>query len=76
MGAEIFEFHVVFDKRQFGPDVSSSITIDQVKLLTQGIRKIQNSINNPVDKNNINQFKEVRQIFGKSLSLNKNKENT
>ena len=73
MGAEIFEFHVVFDKRQFGPDVSSSITIDQVKLLTQGIRQIQNSINNPVDKNNINQFKEIRQIFGKSLSLNKSK---
>ena len=26
-----------------------------------------------MDKNNINQFKEIRQIFGKSLSLNKSK---
>ena len=73
LGAEIFEFHVVFDKRQFGPDVSSSITIDQVRLLTEGIRQIQNSLNNPVNKNNINQFENLRKIFGKSLSLNKNK---
>ena len=73
MGSEIFEFHVAFDRRQFGPDVSSSIAIDQVKLLTKGIRQIQTSIDNPVDKNAINQFKGIRELFGKSLSLNKNK---
>ena len=73
LGAEIFEFHVVFDKRQFGPDVSSSITIDQVKILTDGIRQIQSSIDSPVNKNSINQFKYLRELFGKSLSLNKNK---
>ena len=70
LGAEVFEFHVVFDKRQFGPDVSSSITIDQVKLLTKGIRQIQSSIGSPVDKNEIDRFKGIRELFGKSLSLN------
>ena len=73
MGAEVFEFHVVFDKRQFGPDVSSSITIDQVKTLTDGIRTIQTAMNSPLNKNDISQFDDIKNMFGKSLSVNKNK---
>ena len=73
MGAEVFEFHVVFDKRQFGPDVSSSITIDQVKILTDGIKAIQIAMNNPLNKDNISQFEDLKNMFGKSLSVNKNK---
>ena len=73
MGAEVFEFHVVFDKRQFGPDVSSSITIDQVKILTDGIKTIQIAMNNPLNKDNISQFEDLKNMFGKSLSVNKNK---
>ena len=73
MGAEVFEFHVVFDKRQFGPDVSSSITIDQVKILTDGIKTIQIAMYNPLNKDNISQFEDLKNMFGKSLSVNKNK---
>jgi len=73
MGAEVFEFHVVFDKGQFGPDVSSSITIDQVKILTEGIKTIQTAMNNPLNKDNIHQFEDLKNMFGKSLSVNKNK---
>ena len=73
MGAEVFEFHVVFDKRQFGPDVSSSITIDQVKILTDGIKAIQTAMNNPINKDNIHQFEDLKNMFGKSLSVNKYK---
>ena len=73
MGAEVFEFHVVFDKRQFGPDVSSSITIDQVKILTDGIKTIQTAMNYPLNKDNIFQFEDLKNMFGKSLSVNKNK---
>ena len=70
MGAEVFEFHVVFDNRQFGPDVSSSITIDQVKILTEGIKTIQTAMNNPLNKDNIHQFEDLKNMFGKSLSVN------
>ena len=73
MGAEVFEFHVVFDKGQFGPDVSSSITIDQVKILTEGIKAIQTAMNNPLNKDNISQFEDLKNMFGKSLSVKKNK---
>ena len=73
MGAEVFEFHVVFDKRQFDPDVSSSIKIDQVKILTDGIKTIQTAMNYPLNKDNIFQFEDLKNMFGKSLSVNKNK---
>ncbi len=73
LGSDLFEFHVVFDRNQFGPDTNASITIDQVELLTEGIRQIQSSINFPVDKNDIEGFKVLRELFGRSLSLNKNK---
>lgn len=71
MGAEIFEFHVVFDKRQFGPDTVASITIDQTKILTQGIKEIRKAISNPVEKSEVSKYDELKRIFGKSLAVNK-----
>lgn len=72
LGAEIFEFHVVFDKRQFGPDTIASITIDQTKILVQGIKEIQKSIANPISKSEVSKYSELKRIFGKSLAVNKN----
>lgn len=71
LGAEYFEFHVVFDKRQFGPDTPASITIDQTTHLVKGIKDIQKSIQNPIDKSQIDSFKDLKQIFEKSLAINK-----
>lgn len=69
MGASIIEVHVVFDKAMFGLDSSSSLTIDELKLLVEGIGFIEKMLNNPVDKNkNPKIFSEEREIFGRSLS--------
>jgi len=35
------EHHVCWDRRQFGPDTSSSITIDELALLVKGVREIE-----------------------------------
>ena len=71
LGAEIFEFHVVFDKRQFGPDSVASITIDQAAKLCEGIAQIQNANKNPIQKSEVAHFAELKRIFGKSLAVNK-----
>ncbi|MBW3466367.1 N-acetylneuraminate synthase family protein [Arthrospiribacter ruber] len=73
LGATIFEFHVVFDKRQFGPDSASSLQVDDVAKLCEGIKQIQMATQNPIDKNDNSKFSELKQIFEKSLSLNKSK---
>jgi N,N'-diacetyllegionaminate synthase len=71
LGAELFEFHVVFDKRQFGPDTPASITIDQTAQLVKGIRNIQTALQHPIDKTDNTRFQPLKTIFEKSLAVNK-----
>ncbi len=71
MGAEILEFHTVFDKRQFGPDTLSSLTIDEIKQVVKGIRYIDEAINHPVDKKDNAAFAGLKSIFEKSLAISR-----
>lgn len=71
LGASVLEFHVVFDKRMFGPDTKASLTIDQVTELVTGVRFLKKSIENPVNKNDTTSYTEVKRIFEKSLAINK-----
>lgn len=72
LGAEILEFHVVFHREIFGPDAKASLTIEETKQLVESVVDIQSAIDNPIDKNNNNQFNELKSIFEKSLAINKN----
>lgn len=69
LGAEIFEFHVVFDKRMFGPDSKASLTIEQVKALTKGVKDIGQSFIEPYKKK---ELPELKAVFNRSLCVNKN----
>jgi len=71
LGAEILEFHVVFDNRMFGPDSTSSLNISQIKTLVKGIRQTEIALGNPVDKASTAEFYPLKDIFEKSLSVNK-----
>jgi N-acetylneuraminate synthase len=71
LGAEIIEFHAVFDKNMFGPDSKSSLTIKEIKQLVDGVRFIETSLNNKIDKTDNSKFKELKNIFEKSLAVNK-----
>lgn len=73
-GAELLEFHCVFDKRMFGPDTKSSLTIDEIKKLVNGAHQIASSLDHRIDKNNIEPFSGLKSLFEKSLSVNKDLE--
>ncbi|MBG6062966.1 N-acetylneuraminate synthase [Flavobacterium sp. CG_9.1] len=72
LGASILEFHVVFDRQLFGPDAKASLTIQETKDLVVSVRNIATALANPVIKNNNKEFSEIKQIFEKSLAVNKN----
>ena len=72
MGAEVLEFHVVFDKRMFGPDATSSLTIDEAKEMVEGIRFIETALNHPIDKSDNSPYLGLKMIFEKSLAINRN----
>jgi N,N'-diacetyllegionaminate synthase len=71
-GAEILEFHVVFDKNMFGPDAKSSLNIEQVKMLLYGVRQLESALDSPVVKDDIEKFSELKRMFEKSLAVNRN----
>lgn len=71
LGAELLEFHVVFDKAMFGPDAKASLTIEQVKKLVQGVKEITNDLETNLSKESSEGFAELKKIFQKSLALNK-----
>ena len=71
LGAEILEFHAVFHHQLFGPDAKASLTIDQIKTLTKGVRQINTALNNTHSKTDSSKFTELKTMFGKSLAVNK-----
>ena len=70
-GAELFEFHAVYDKSMFGPDAKSSLTPAEVSKLVEGLRQYEKSLSNPVDKTSNSQYSELKWMFEKSLAVNK-----
>lgn len=71
LGAEILEFHAVFDRQMFGPDATSSLEIAEIKQLVCAVRNITIAQKHPVDKKDNSAFKELKSIFEKSLAVNK-----
>ncbi|MDC7995706.1 N-acetylneuraminate synthase family protein [Altibacter sp. HG106] len=71
LGATLLEFHVVFSKAQFGPDVSSSLTLEETTQLVAGANAIAEALQHPVDKHSNNAFSDLKAIFEKSLAVNK-----
>ena len=71
MGAQVLEFHAVFDRRIFGPDASSSLTIDEVKELVDGVRFVEKMQQHPIDKNDLSPYHGLKKIFEKTLAVNK-----
>jgi N-acetylneuraminate synthase len=71
MGASIIEFHVVFNKEMFGPDAKASLTIEETKELVNGVRSIEASIHSDYSKQDVSTYNDLKTLFGKSLSVNK-----
>ena len=74
IGAEVLEFHAVYDRRMFGPDAASSLTIDEIKGLVEGVRFIEIMNQNRIDKTDNSAYLGLKKIFEKSLAVNKDLE--
>jgi len=69
-GADLIEFHITLDRLMSGPDVSSSVTVEEAKLIVEASKVISIMDSHPVDKNIISDdLKEMRMLFNKSLAL-------
>jgi N,N'-diacetyllegionaminate synthase len=71
LGAGIVEVHGVYDKTMFGPDSSSSLTIDELGQLVAGVRFLEKGLSAAYDKDTAAVSDTMKTIFGKTLAINK-----
>jgi len=71
LGAEILEFHAVFSRNSLGPDASSSLEMEEITQLVEAVRKLETALQHPVDKRDNSKFTDLKNIFEKSLAVNK-----
>ena len=71
LGAEILEFHAVFNRKMFGPDASSSLEIEEIVQLVSAVKNISLAQQHLVNKEDNSQFRDLKNIFEKSLAVNK-----
>lgn len=70
LGVSFLEVHVTFSRGMFGPDVSASVSIDELRTLVQGARQIRDALEHKVNKDeNSQRLKPMRKIFGRSWAL-------
>lgn len=66
--AAVIEVHVTLSKHSFGPDVSASITIEELTQVVQGAKYVRSILESPVNKDKMAQsLNHTRKLFQKSL---------
>lgn len=68
LGCDILEIHVTISRDMPGPDVGSSLTVDELAFLVQGVRNIEAMLANPVVKDEVaGELEPMKRIFAHSV---------
>jgi N-acetylneuraminate synthase len=68
LGIAVLEVHLTLSRQMFGPDVSSSLTPDELAQLVEGVRFIHRARSHPVDKDAMaEELAPLRALFTKSV---------
>jgi len=71
LGADVGEFHVVYDKKMFGPDSLASLTLSEISSL----KEARDAISLFTQKNDKEEYEkhvnDLNAVFGRSLAINK-----
>ena len=66
-GATIIEKHFTLSRKMYGSDAKNSMEPREFSFLVKNIKEIWKIMNNPVDKNNLNEYKDMKRVFEKSV---------
>jgi N-acetylneuraminate synthase len=68
LGMDVYEAHVTFHRKAFGPDNPASLTPDELAMAVQGIRFAEIMRERPVNKDSsADDCSDLRKIFGQGL---------
>lgn len=67
LGAVAVEKHFTLSRELYGPDAALALEPDELEDLVEGIREIEAMLDNPVDKDDVAPFAEMKAVFEKSV---------
>jgi N-acetylneuraminate synthase len=67
LGAVVIEKHFTLSNQSYGPDAALALEPDELEQLVEGIRDIETMLANPVDKDDLEAFTEMKRVFEKSV---------
>jgi N,N'-diacetyllegionaminate synthase len=67
LGASVVEKHFTLSAEMYGPDAALALEPDELEDLVDGIREIETMVANPVDKDDVAPFAEMKRVFEKSV---------
>jgi N,N'-diacetyllegionaminate synthase len=69
LGATVIEKHFTFSRLMYGSDAANAMEPADFRQLADGLREIWTMTDNPVDKNDISPYREMKTIFEKSIVI-------
>lgn len=67
LGAQVIERHFTISRQLYGPDARFSLEPQMFQKLVDEIRAVETMLAHPVDKNDIEKFKQMKSVFEKSI---------
>lgn len=67
LGACVIEKHFTLSKRMYGPDPQFSLEPQAFAEMTRGIREVELALQHPINKDDLDDFAEMKAIFEKSI---------
>jgi N-acetylneuraminate synthase/N,N'-diacetyllegionaminate synthase len=71
LGARVVEKHFTLSKKAYGPDAKFSLEPLEMSDLVRGVRVIKKIMHSKVDKSNLLEYREMRNVFCKSIVARK-----
>lgn len=71
LGASVIEKHITFSRKMYGSDAPFAMELLEFKNYVKGIKSIWKMNKNPVDKNNLKKYRDMKRVFEKSIVINK-----
>jgi N-acetylneuraminate synthase len=66
-GAKVIEKHLTFSRRMYGSDAANALEPQEFDLYCKGVETARKLLDNPVTKDLVDDFVEMREIFQKSI---------
>lgn len=66
-GATIIEKHFTLSRKMYGSDAKNSMEPREFSFFAKNIKEIWKIMDNPVDKNNLSGYKDMKRVFEKSV---------